>query len=681
MADEHAPASPEVAHVLFIDIVGYSKESTTIQIRLIRELNELVGNSETFRSAREGHKVLSLPTGDGMALLFFDDVFAPARCAKEISLANSPARVRMGIHSGLVQHQIDITGAENAVGEGINTAARIMDAGEAGHILLSEQYAGWLRQFDEWAPLVHELGTTVAKHDQRLKVFSLFGSGFGRAEGPKKLEAGGAARSPDSLNVVIVYRRKTEPDDHVLAVLERELRERGHDVFVDRHLKIGVEWAKAIEERIRSADAVVAILSDSAAGSEMLEYEIETAFEENRHKGKPLLLPVRVGTDSPVAGSMGGFLNRLHFTIWLSHDDDARVVEELVAAMTAPEEVSDELVLEPVGGAVPSDSPFYVERPSDAEFATALKANESILLVKGPRQAGKTSLIGRGAAQAARLGWRSVVTDFQKLSSSHLGSDDALYRLLAALLAKQLRFTYDFESEWLDVFGANMNLDNFVRALLEASPEPFVWFMDEADKLFGVPFASDFFGLVRSWHNSRATEPGGPWGRLTVVIAYATEAHLFIQDLNQSPFNVGRQLPLSNFTVEQVADLNTRYGKPLGAEEVRRLWQLVGGQPFLTRRALDILALRAMPFSEMLALAASDEGPFGDHLRRILISVSQLPDVMEALRASITNPEVKESEAVHRLVSAGVVRQVGGNRLELMCELYRIYLAAHLGSA
>jgi len=205
-----------------------------------------------------------------------------------------------------------------------------------------------------------------------------------------------------------------------------------------------------------------------------------------------------------------------------------------------------------------------------------------------------------------------------------------------------------------------------------------VWFIDEADKLFGVPFASDFFGLVRSWHNSRATEPAGPWSRFTVVIGYATEAHLFIQDLNQSPFNVGRQLPLKNFTVDQTADLNERYGSPLTPAQVQRACELVGGQPFLTRRTLDVLARKTMDFDTLLETSTRDDGPYGDHLKRILISVSQMPAVLDALRVSITNPDFHESEGVYRLIASGVAQQTAGNKITLMCELYRNYLSAHV---
>lgn len=674
--------TPEIAHVLFVDIVGYSKESTTAQSRLIGELTNLVNASDAYCEAKQKGRVMPLPTGDGMALLFFDDVFAPVRCASEVARKLNGMKVRMGIHSGLVQRQTDIAGAENVVGEGINTAQRIMDAADEGHILLSSQYAAWLRQFEQWASQVHEVGSAITKHGQELQVFNLYSDGYGKSDPPSKVKppaAQPAAKAVDALKVVVLYRRKTQPDDQVLAMIESSLESLGHELFIDRHLKIGVDWAKAIEEKIRSADVVIAILSDAATGSEMLEYELETAFDENKIRGKPFLLPIRVGTDKRVEGPIGAYVNGLNFSIWNGPQDNNRIVAELVSAMTEPPKPkTSDVQFEPVGGAVPPDSPFYVERLTDIEFSKAIRSHESILLVKGPRQVGKTSMIGRGTQQVLELGWRFATTDFQKLSSSHLASDDAFYKLLAATLARQLKFQYDFANEWIDVFGANMNLDNFVRSLIEASDEPLVWFMDEADKLFGVPFASDFFGLVRSWHNSRATEPGGPWSRFTVVIGYATEAHLFIQDLNQSPFNVGRQLPLRNFTLEQTADLNVRYGSPLTSDQVRQVWELVAGQPFLTRRTLDVLARKTMDFATLMETSARDDGPYGDHLKRILISVSQMPPVLEALRMSITNPEFQETEGVHRLIASGVAQQTAGNKIVLMCELYRNYLSSHL---
>ncbi len=683
-----AHAQTQIAHILFLDIVGWSRESINAQGRLLADLSRLVTECPTFQAVKAAGELMAFPSGDGMWILFKSDLTGPARCATELAqllrTGVGPA-VRMGIHSGPVRFQTDIAGTQTVVGDGINMAKRVMDMGDDGHIVLSSQYASWLKQFDEWSSSVQPLGQGVTKHGEKLELFTLVSDRFGRAEPSSHVSAASAApsrvASEKALRLVVLYKRNAQPDDQVLALLEQALESDGHDVFIDRHLKIGVEWAKAIEDKIRAADGVIAIVSDSSLGSEMLEYELETAYDEHRKRGKPYLLPIRVGADKRVDGPIGAYINGLNFSVWQSSRDNDRVISEIRRALTEePKQAPTDKQLEPVGGAVPPDSPFYAERMTDVEFTKALRANESIILVKGPRQMGKTSLIGRGAKLVRELGWRQVSTDFQKLSTSQMGSDDAFYKLLAATLARQLKLKYDFAEEWIDVFGANMNMDNFIRELLEASDEPLVWFMDEGDKLFGVPFASDFFGLVRSWHNSRATEPDGPWSRFTVVIGYATEAHLFIQDLNQSPFNVGRQIPLQPFNLDQLWDLNERYGSPIKSRtDAEALHQLVGGQPFLTRRALDVLARAQMDFPTLMATAEREDGAFGDHLKRILISVSQLPSVYQALKESLTHPEMTtQTDGFQRLLAAGVLKQTPDNRIVLSNELYRRYLSTHV---
>lgn len=685
MTPEASPSS-QIAHILFLDIVGWSKESISAQGRLLAELSRLVTESPAFRAAKAAGHLMAFPSGDGMGILFSGDFVAPARCAAEVAQRLRGVEglaVRMGIHSGPVGFQEDIAGTHTVVGDGVNFAKRVMDMGDNGHILLSAQYAAWLQQVEEWAPFVRPLGQGVTKHGERLDLFTLVSDHFGRPDRSSHVAAATTSEPEPSgprKRVALVYKRNAQPDDSLLSVLEKSLAEAEVEVSVDRHLKIGVDWVREIEKKIRQADAVIAVVSDAAIGSEMLEYELEIADDERRKRGKPFLIPIRVGADRPVEGTVGAFIKGLNFIVWRGPADDERIAEEILRALAEePEPVLTDRPLEPVGGAVPPDSPFYQERTSDIDFTKALLAHESIVLVKGPRQIGKTSLIGRGAKLVRDEGWRQVSTDFQKLSTSRMVADDSLYRLLAATLARQLKFNYDFEGEWLDVFGANMNLDNFIRSLLEASDEPLVWFMDEGDKLFGVPFASDFFGLVRSWHNSRATDPGGPWARFTVVIGYAAEAHLFIQDLNQSPFNVGRQLSLQPFNADQFWDLNTRYGMPIRRRaDSDALHLLIGGQPFLTRRALDVLARGEMDYGALRAAADRNDGPFGDHLKRILVSVTQIPAVHQALRQSLTHPEMTQTDGFRRLLAAGVLKQTSDDRIVLTCELYRRYLSAHM---
>jgi hypothetical protein len=684
-----ATPSARIAHVLFLDLVGYSRETTSVQSRRMEQLNAVVAASPAFAAAKSADAVQPLPTGDGMALVFFNDVLAPVQTAVEISRALRAANLplRMGIHSGLVLPQMDAAGHENLVGEGINTAQRVMDFGDAGHILLSAQYATWLQHFDEWAAALHPLGQGTTKHNLILSLYSLHGDDFGLASPPAKLikPAKGVASpaaqvvSPGK-SVALLYKPNSQPDENVLMTLEARLRSLGHDVFVDNQTKISAPWAKAVEEPIRQADAVIAIVSPLSLRSEMFEYEIETAHDQFVRAGKPVLLPVRIRIDDPLEGTVASILQPLHFFTWNGPEDDEKLVAELLSAITEPlKPRAEEAKLEPVGGAVPPESPFYVRRVCDAVFLQALDAQESILLVKGARQIGKTSLLAQGTKRSRDSGRRVAMTDFQKFNTTQMASDDTFYRLLAATLARQLKFSYDFTDNWDAIFGAGLNMENFLRDLLEAADAPLVWFMDEVDKLFAAPFASDFFGLVRSWHNSRSTEPDGPWRNLTIVIAYATEAHLFIQDLNQSPFNVGRRLNLEDFNLQQTIDLNGRYGGPLTSyAETEALHALVGGQPFLTRCALDALATKRETLPLLLEHAAADDGPFNDHLKRILISVSHLSEVSDYVRCVLAGSALPHQDAYYRLLSAGIVRQNAEGAVVFRCELYRRYLQRFL---
>jgi hypothetical protein len=424
---------------------------------------------------------------------------------------------------------------------------------------------------------------------------------------------------------------------------------------------------------------VVAIISSVSSSSEALEYEIETVVDERRKRGNPSLTFVRVGTD-PILGPLAVYADNDDVITWNGPEDDGQVAFRVLAELSGPRSrFHKEPALEPTKGAVPIGSPFYTLRESDSELEQAIKGQESVILVRGPRQVGKTSSLARAMMLVDTLGWRQVSTDFQKLNAFQLFDVDKFCLVLAKTLARQQGFAYDFAEEWVEEFGPNLNLDHFVRALVEASPTPLVWFMDEADRIFSAPFASDFYGLVRTWHNARATDPRGPWSRLTIAIGYATEARLFIQDLTQSPFNIGREVSIKNFTTEQTNDLNRKYERPIKrASDVEALQYLLGGHPFLTRKALELLSSGKIDFSTFTQTAAQDAGPYGDHLKRVLYSVSQEPGVLNALKASLTFRPARDEDSVQRLIAAGILKEVG-DTIELSCDLYTQYLSRHLG--
>jgi len=179
----------EIGHVLFIDIVGYSKLLINEQSERIQELREIVRGTEQFRSAEAQGKLMRLPTGDGGALVFRTSPEAPVLCALEISKAlktHPELQVRMGIHSGPVSEVADLNEQVNMAGAGVNIAQRVMDCGDAGHILLSKRAAEDLGQYRQWRPQLHELGECEIKHGDRLHLVNLYSEELGNPEVPTK---------------------------------------------------------------------------------------------------------------------------------------------------------------------------------------------------------------------------------------------------------------------------------------------------------------------------------------------------------------------------------------------------------------------------------------------------------------------------------------------------------------
>ena len=180
----------EIAHILFIDVVGYSKLSVNEQSELLQKLNDIVLRTEQVRAADAANQLILLPTGDGMALVFRNYPEAPAECALEIATAlksHPEIKVRMGVHSGPVNEVTDVNQRANIAGAGVNMAQRVMDCGDAGHILLSKRVADDLAQYREWQPLLHDLGEVEVKHGVKLLVVNLYKDDAGNPSTPEKI--------------------------------------------------------------------------------------------------------------------------------------------------------------------------------------------------------------------------------------------------------------------------------------------------------------------------------------------------------------------------------------------------------------------------------------------------------------------------------------------------------------
>ena len=284
--------------------------------------------------------------------------------------------------------------------------------------------------------------------------------------------------------------------------------------------------------------------------------------KSQKRQGKPRILPIRLNFEGKLPSELAGILNRLQYFLWQNPQDNSRLLVELVNALEkAPPKPPT--IGSPPTGVLPLNSQYYVNRPVDEEMQSAILRQDSIIRIQGARQVGKTSLLARGPEQARASGTRVIMTDFQQLNASDLESVETLFRTLGEWIADKLTLDIPLDQFWTSRRNPSRLFNQFIcQEVLGRINEPLVWAMDEVDRLFLCGFRSEVFGLIRSWHNARATEPTQPWRRLDPGHSYATEAHLLIDNLDQSPFNVGTCLVIDDFTAEQMAELNRRYGSP-----------------------------------------------------------------------------------------------------------------------
>lgn len=329
-------------------------------------------------------------------------------------------------------------------------------------------------------------------------------------------------------------------------------------------------------------------------------------------------------------------------------------------------------------GVVPLGSPFYVERVADVRLKRQLERSETITTIRGARQTGKTSLLVRAVENVKERGALVIYLDFQQaFDQSQLSNINQFLKDLAYALAGPMQVSYStVDSVWEAPLGAKDKMTRFVEnAILQGGQESVVLVMDEADVLLQTSFYGEFFGLLRAWHNRRAFER--LWKNLSIVIAISTHPSLLIDDIHQSPFNVGLTIRLGDFSKEQVEDLNQKHGGALQSQEIASVMELLGGHPYLIRQALYTLVSEAMIWPELAAVADREDGPFGSHLRYHLNLLHNDEKLMEAMCKVVVGQVCPESPVFLRLSTAGLVRRQDG---QYVCRygLYKKFFRSQL---
>jgi hypothetical protein len=501
-------------------------------------------------------------------------------------------------------------------------------------------------------------------------------------------------------SVVLLYKHDKPLDESATKVLESLLTQAGRSVFLDHQKSLD-----QLQTALQHAEAILILLTQNASYSDKLESEVELACQitNDRAGHKPPIIPIRLQFEDEIPQThLAQLLDNRPAIVWNDVHDTSQLSQDLMSRLTqSPSEM--------ITGAIPIASKFYIKRPEDDQLYRAIVRHDSVILIRGSRQVGKTSLLVRGLQMARDAGMPVWFTDLQSFGDAAFADIKTFYLTLAQDLANQAQVDSSLALLWEDTkFTPNLNFEEYLcKQLLPQVTQPVLWAIDEADRLLQQPFSDNVFGLLRSWHNKRATAPKQPTAKITLLIAYATEYHLFIKDPLQSPFNVGEKLTLEDFTPAQVTELNQRYESPLRPEELHDFYHLTGGHPYLSRSGLHEIVYDRFTFPQFTHRALSSEKSiFIDHLRRMVTLLNHDPQLREAVRAILRNqlslPETWQAvrrgqlslrEALQvirrgqpgldeisfdRLRSGGILKGESRNEFQLRCELYDNYLKKKL---
>jgi hypothetical protein len=517
---------------------------------------------------------------------------------------------------------------------------------------------------------------------------------------------------PKTARVFISYKRDVSPDEDVALQIYEALRQT-HSVFIDQTMVVGTLWAERIKTEIQQSDALIVLLSERAASSEMVQVELSLAHELARsHGGRPAILPVRLNYREPFQYPLSAYLDPINWAFWERAEDTPALIQELQRALSgealsiatpqrkaeilaikasAPfprpspsaqiqgsKKLKATLDLEMPEGTMPPTSQFYIARSFDQVAINTIQRQGVTITIKGPRQMGKSSLLSRVISAAQDQGKQVAFLDFQLFDKAALSNPDTFFPEFCAWLSDELDLEDQVDEYWKRRLSNTQRCTRYVgKYLLPTLDQPLVLAMDEVETMFDTDFRSDFFGMLRSWHNNRATKP--IWKQLDLALVTSTEPYQLIDNLNQSPFNVGQIIELTDFEFAQVADLNQRHGEILTSPELQRLMDLVNGHPYLVRKALYLMVTGAMSASDLFAQAVKERGPFGDHLRYHLFRIYDKPELVRGFLQVMQTHTCADERIFFKLRGAGLVRR-SHSGLEVIprCQLYEQYFQQHL---
>lgn len=456
---------------------------------------------------------------------------------------------------------------------------------------------------------------------------------------------GNAARS-----VFISYSFK---DSKIATKFSNELRAAGHKTFLaedSNSIKIGQRWSNRITEQIFECDYFLIFISKHSINSESVIAEVQLAVNtaQDRKNNMPGILPVRINLsfEHPLPYNLASLLNGYQHATWKTDNDTERISKEILGVLEAKnanqiEPKALQIMADseqPVSAAAlntPPDPAYYIERKKERRNREYIILDPKALLrVHGPSKYGLNSYLAGVTDHARKNNYLTATLDFSIISGEVLRSSKKLVQHLYNTCCQDLEitcFTEDIESKLNDDSQDLLsNFTSFFEDFVLAKTDKYILLaLNQVDRLYEYnPNSADFFIMLRNWHE-KSGKGNSKFSRLKIAMTYCTDRIKMLLNefpLGKSPFNVGRPVELEPFNQAEVKGLIGRYGATLSYlndSHIQQLTSLIGGHPFLIRKALYLLASGEYDFDQLMTKAANEQGPFGDHLKSVELKLTK----------------------------------------------------------
>lgn len=482
--------------------------------------------------------------------------------------------------------------------------------------------------------------------------------------------------------IFVSYKRHVDEDATLARLIKKRLVEQGHEAFMDVDMPVGTNWSTQIDFRIQWCDRLIVLLSSEAAASEMVQGEVRLA-----HGHSKKILPIRLKNSGQLGYALDSILGQINSVLWTGSADDELIIGEILRSLASvdgglepvianrdasqcPPEASHRpqpkadvrrlrSSVKSPGAALGDKNAFYVRRSADDVIEEAVNGESDTLVIRGPNQTGKSSLLIRYLRCCIDAGKKVALVDLTAFGAIR----EATFPKFAAQFARSLVDELGIAGVKLPILRDGLALTRFVQDKIIAQIDgSIVIAIDDADRAIGSSWQDEFYSNLRSWQSSQANpSKAATWARLGLAFVISTEPKMLIESYYRSPFNVNVPIVLRPFSREALNEFNRNHDDLLDREQLDHLHRLLGGHPFLTQVAFYRLIFDDTTFALLCKDAAREYGPFGDHLRSKLDNLHRA-GLVTALQGILASGKVANNDRrlVYRLEAAGLVREEEG---------------------